>query len=518
MNKKILKLMAHMLAIATFALIIASCEENENTDSSKETEINSISVEPRSLYMEVDSTEILTVTFSPDDALTDSLVWSTYNKAIATVNVTGPRTAVVKGVSIGTTTINIVTSNNKKAICEVTVSKTVPLVAITITPNDTLLHLEPGNTVDLVATQGPANATNYRPVWTSSNPEVVIVENGLVEATGTGRAVITVTSGNVSKSVKVLVTNPLSSITIEPADELHLAEIGDTQQLTATSVPATPKGYNPRWVSSNENIVAVSQTGLVTAVGVGTARVTVASGIVSSFVNVKVTSAYLRDLVITNTDLFISTGEDMQINVTPLPETAENYLLTYTSSDESVATVSETGLVTGISSGIVTITVSSGEVTKSTLLYVDVTHFMIPLGFGSANSMTLEWNGAGYWDMNAEGGDPFCYTSVIGIDVREKTEVMFTIEYQCDRSVSNGQIFFCNPYAGGGVSTDEDQVFENTGIDPNNESLWRTYTLNLVPSAINEHGWGEPDHSLRFDYVDNAPCRLLVRNARILYR
>jgi uncharacterized protein YjdB len=401
MNRKILKLMANMLAIATFALISVSCGEDENTDSSGKAEISSISVEPRLLYLEVDSTGTLTATLSPDDALTDSLSWSTYNKDIATVSVTGPRTATVKGVSIGTTIINVVTSNSKRAICEVTVSKSVPVVEITVTPSDTLLqHLEPGNTVTLVATPGPANATNYHPVWTSNNTDVVTVENGVIKAVGIGTATVTVASGDVYKTVNVLVTNPLTSIVIEPGGPLHLTEIGNEQQLTATPTPEITKDYDPKWNSSDDNVVTVSQTGLVTAVGLGTARVTVASGTVSDTVEVKVTSAYLSDLIVNNEETTsISTGQTFQIDVDPVPETAENYQLTWASSNENVATVSETGLVTGVAAGKATIFVSSGNIKKDVTVFVDLVKSS-PLSEG----WTAESRGGNHvW--HGDGGD-----------------------------------------------------------------------------------------------------------------
>jgi uncharacterized protein YjdB len=394
---KILKLMANMLAIATFALIIASCEEKENTDPG-EVEISSIKVEPNFLYMEIDSTVILTATLSPDNALTDALTWSTYNKDIATVSVTGARTAVIRGVSIGTTVITVVTPNNKRAICEVTVSKSVPLVAISIVPSDSL-HLEPREMKTIVATQGPANATNYHPVWTTSNPEVVTVENGTVRGVAPGRATVTVTSGNISKSLNVLVTNPLSDITIEPGGDLHLTEIGNKQQLTATTTPEFTKDYNPIWRSGNENVATVSQTGLVTAVGLGTTIVSITSDTISRYINVRVTSAVLTDSRITNpADIFISAGQNLQINALPIPESAENYILNWASSNESVATVSQEGLVRGISAGMATVTVSSGLLQKSVTVFVEYT-LLSP----STEEWTAESRGGNH-DWVGDGG------------------------------------------------------------------------------------------------------------------
>jgi uncharacterized protein YjdB len=395
--KKMLKLKASMLAIATLVLLVASCKDDENNETAPVAGVKSLTVNPAKLYLEVDSTKKLTVTLEPADAPNESLIWSSYNRDIATVRSTGGLTAEVTGVSIGTTLITIVTSNDKRITCEVTVSKSVPLVAITVRPNDSL-HLEPGESRQLVATQGPANATNYNPVWTSSNPEVATVEDGLVAAVGAGEATVTVTSGNISKSIEVQVTDPLTSITIlqfSQGELLHLTEIGNTRQLTATPVPEKSRGYNPVWTSTDPNVATV-EDGLVTAVGLGRAIIIVASGDISDSVNVRVTSAYLSDLQLEE-NISISTGEVRQINVAPVPETAENYVLNWTSDDPSVARVSDDGELTGVSAGITTITVTSGSIQKSVPVFVDVAKY-------STAGWTIESRGGNY-NWRGDGGD-----------------------------------------------------------------------------------------------------------------
>jgi uncharacterized protein YjdB len=407
--KKTLKLMANMLAIATFALVIISCNEDEtdNTASAKG-EVKSVKVEPTRLYLEVDAKQTLTVTLEPADASSDSIIWSSYNRDIATVRSTGGLTAEVTGVSIGTTVITIVTSNDKRATCEVTVSKTIPLVAITLSPDIDSLHLEPGETRDIIAIQGPANATNYRPAWTSSNPEAVIVEGGLITAVAMGKSTVTVTSGEISRSVEVVVTDPLSSITIEPGELLHLKEIGNTQQLTAVPVPEVSRNYNPVWTSTNPDVATVKD-GLVTAVGLGTAVIIVTSGNIADSVDVKVTSAYLSDIIISpaaGTDVFISTGEEIQIDVTPLPETAENYVLTFNSNNPGVATVSNEGLIHGVSYGIATVTVSSGDIEKSITVLVNIVKYSTEGWTATSRNGNHNWQGDG-GDVDG-AGQPWC--------------------------------------------------------------------------------------------------------------
>ncbi|MDR1583688.1 MAG: Ig-like domain-containing protein [Prevotellaceae bacterium] len=507
--KKISKLMASMLAIATFVMVIASCDENENTEPSK-VEVSSITVAPNSIYLEIDSTGILTATLLPEDVSidpTDSIIWSTYNKEVATVRPTGALTAEVKGVSIGTTTVTIVTSNNKRAICEVTVSKSVPLVAISVKPAGPL-HLEPGSRLQLVATQGPANTTNYHPVWTSSKPEVVTVDDGLIFAESAGTSIITITSGNISQSVEVLVTDPLSSITIEPNELLHLKEIGNTQQLTATPVPEITKDYNPVWTSSDENVVTVSETGFVTAIDIGTAKIIVASGNISDTVDVKVTSAYLSDFVLTpNTDTFISTGENLQINVTPIPESAENYQLTWTSSDESIASVSETGLVTGHAPGLVAVTVSSNSTMDGSTISRSVTVFvnLIETKYSTAG-WTAESKGGNH-NWGTYGGQAFnvldgdIYTAFhsnlssplpqcIVIDMKEPKTVTRLVLWHTGEAVTERwqiylqdiEVYLSNNPVVDFQPSEGDKAGSHYYVD---SESYESFTINLVPNSLN---------------------------------
>jgi uncharacterized protein YjdB len=412
--KKTLNLMASMLAIAAFAMGIISCKEKDNDDSSEIT-ISSAKVEPATLYLEVDATQTLTATLLPAEAPKESVVWESYNTEIATVSSTGGLTAVVTAKSLGTTIIRAVTSNSKVALCEITVSKTVPLVAITLKPNDSTMHLEPRETREIVATQGPANATNYYPVWTSSNPDVAIVENGKITAIGVGTATVTIASGNISHSMEVLVTEPLSSITITSEEPLHIREIGNTLQLAATPVPEGTRGYNPVWVSSDENVVTVSQTGLVTAAGIGTTTVIVASGNISDTVDIKVTSAFLTDIGVVPY-IYLATNGTQQIDAVPVPETAENYVLNWESNNTAVATVSQTGLVTGVSRGVAVITVSSSStldghtIRKPAFVFVDTDISDIPklptAGWtGESRNGNHPWGGAGGEPHHAWDGD-----------------------------------------------------------------------------------------------------------------
>jgi hypothetical protein len=282
---------------------------------------------------------------------------------------------------------------------------------------------------------------------------------------------------------------------------------------------ASPEEETFKWTVDNEDVVSVSQTGLVTALAEGLATITVASANDAVKIDVQVkTFIPLEDITVTVQSVDMDVNAQTQIWAFPLPENASEYTFIWTSSDPSILNVDQNGIVRPVSLGTAEVIIASGDIEKRVTVNVIEMMTSIPVQFSGPSEMWMEWMNESYWDMNATGGDPYCYTSTIGVDLREKIEVKFVVEYQCDREITDGQIFYCNPWPNGGVSTDMDQIFEETGIDPNDESLWREYTLDLLSGAIKGYGWGEPDHSLRFDFVGAGPCQLLVRNAQILYR
>ena len=125
----------------------------------------------------------------------------------------------------------------------------------------------------------PAEAANKNVTWTSSNEEVATVdENGRVTAHSLGTTDITVTTENGEYSAICKV-----SVVIVPVDNILLDKnnselwIGRTLSLSAIVLPENAANKNVTWASSNENVVTVDESGVVTAVGKGNATVTATS-------------------------------------------------------------------------------------------------------------------------------------------------------------------------------------------------------------------------------------------------
>ena len=87
-----------------------------------------------------------------------------------------------------------------------------PVIAVTgITLSQTSISLEVGGKVSLTATVSPSDATDKTVTWTSSDPSVVSVENGLVKAVSPGYAIVTATAGGKSARCEVTVQIPSSN-------------------------------------------------------------------------------------------------------------------------------------------------------------------------------------------------------------------------------------------------------------------------------------------------------------------
>ncbi len=275
------------------------------------------------------------------------------NVSVATVDAAG----WVTGVAGGTTqiTASLIGDPEKKAIFSVTVIPLPTSIAITGAAN-----VGYGQNVLLTAVVTPLGA-NTTVNWSTSNPNVATVDvNGRVTGIAEGTVTITATS-IVSASIKathtLTVTDP-RSITLNPSS-LALS-VGASQTIIATVVASSLTDKSVAWSSGNTGIATVDANGKVTAVATGSTTIIAklnADNSTQAQATVTVTDAPLPVVTLSANSATISAGTTKTLTATVTNTT--NTAVTWSSSATGVATVSSSGVVTGVAVGTATITATS---------------------------------------------------------------------------------------------------------------------------------------------------------------
>ncbi|MDE6480675.1 MAG: Ig-like domain-containing protein [Muribaculaceae bacterium] len=350
----------------------ATCTVNVETNV---IEVTSIILDATELNLTAGDTKKLVATVSPENATDKSVVWSSDNEKVATVDEEGNVTAIAKGTAIITAEAHGFT-----ATCQVTVAnKTVAVTGVTL--NKTTLSLTEGETGTLTATVAPSDATDKTVTWTSSDEKIATVKNGIVTAIAPGTATITVTASGKTATCEVTVnakTIAVSGITLDKTT-LSLIE-GESGTLTATVAPDNATDKSVTWTSSDAKVASVDDKGIITAVAPGSAIITAtASGMTATCtVTVTANTVAVTGVTLDKTSLSLTEGETATLTATVAPADASNKTVTWTSSDAKVASVDDKGLVTALAAGKTTITATASGKTATcevtvTAKTVDVT-------------------------------------------------------------------------------------------------------------------------------------------------
>lgn len=218
---------------------------------------------PNDKTIKIGQTITLTPTFTPSGANSD-LIWWSSDTSVASVSSSG----AVKGLAEGTTTITVSTTNGLSASCLITVYKPVP-TSIQLAEKNLTIPIE--GTQKLTYTVNPSDAI-YTVDWQSDSPDIVSVDkSGLVTAHSEGMACITVITDNGVSGRCVINVPPLPKRVYLP-DSLFIS-LRKSYQLEYRQRPEDALSTYYRWQSSNPEVVIVTNEGLVKAVGIGRAEV-----------------------------------------------------------------------------------------------------------------------------------------------------------------------------------------------------------------------------------------------------
>jgi trimeric autotransporter adhesin len=350
-----------------------------------------------------------TYTDGSTQTLTNSAAWNSSNTNAASVSSAGMVTSNAQGPATITATYSGVSGSTSLTV-------TAPaLVSLAISPASA--SIAPTTTEQFAAigifSDGSTQNVTASVQWTSGNRSVASINvngaPGLAMGIAAGTSTITATSGSVSSSAILTVTNAtLVSIAVTPANAS--IPLGTLQQFTATGTFSDGSTQNitgtVTWSSSKNSIVSITVSGMATAGNLGSVTITAASGSgsITGSTSVTVNAANLSSLAIpqgnvtiaeSTTEAFSAVGTFTDGSTRDLTTQA-----TWTSSNTAVATVgSSYGLAKGLTPGTTTITATVSTVsvsvtltvTNATLMAISVT----PTGTTIAPATNLTFTATG---------------------------------------------------------------------------------------------------------------------------
>lgn len=203
-------------------------------------------------------------------------------------------------------------------------------------------------------------------------------------------------NGQMTHFEQLIASQEIVHVTSVSLDQSSLElSVGDTHEFVATVLPENATNKEVIWSSSDESVLTVSD-GVITAIKEGKTTVTVKSkdGFKSSSCEVTVNKEpsiiHVTSVSLDETTLNMETGDRYTLQATVLPSDADDKSVNWSSSNESVVTVTNKGKITAVSAGqaIITVTTTDGGLTASCT--VNVTQKVVPVNGIKLNYSELE--------------------------------------------------------------------------------------------------------------------------------
>ena len=230
-----------------------------------------------------------------------------------------------------------------------------------------------GEEMQLEAIMEPEDSVQTVTWYSTDNTIASVANDGKVTANKSGRVYIVVTSTvapEIQASCELIITQPPIDLTMTiPEGATGYLDVGKFLQLSAAVVPSNADDTGVLWTTNNSNVATVDNTGKISAVASGSVTITAtARGDSSIQKRYTLTVRQLPNEIqitgngVANGKTDVYTGTVKQLTATVLPTNADNKAVTWSSSDTSIATVTQSGQVTGVARGIAVITVQSQAV------------------------------------------------------------------------------------------------------------------------------------------------------------
>ncbi|MEP1445402.1 MAG: Ig-like domain-containing protein [Paraglaciecola sp.] len=330
--------------------------------------LNSISTTAIESSLTVSETFQLTTTGDYSNGssrnLTSLVTWSVADSSILEISNSG----LITTLSAGTTSITVTYEDQSNEIT-VTVKALTELV---ISPLVSTLAISESQQLNVTGqfTDNSSEELNASVTWESSDPSIAdISSSGALLAVSEGTISITASLQGVSASIQITIQRELGALSITPVNSP--LKISETIQLTAITTLSNGTTQDVTtlvtWSVANSDVLEVSGTGLITAFSAGNASVTATYEGISIQQSISVKA--LRALEISPTSITLAIASSQQLSLTGIytdnSHETLNDLVTWSSSNSSIASVTSSGEVLAKTPGVVSISAKIEEISAS---------------------------------------------------------------------------------------------------------------------------------------------------------
>lgn len=268
-----------------------------------------------------------------------------------------------------------VQSANMYATCHLIIQSR-PMTEITTDVSS--LNMIKGDTYAVTASYQPEDASDTRMTWTSDDTKVATVnDKGVITAVGPGTTSIKATAvlpqsddnhTTASATIVVNVRNRLTSIAF--GSKAEYISVGSSKTVDVQFTPSENINSNVTFSSSDTTIFTVSKEGVITGVKEGVAMLSCVAedlgqeGAITCMVYVTSSQVSATDFAIVPNEDTVYIGKTLQLTPVFTPENVTDRDVTWTTSDETKATVDANGVVTGVEEGTAVITATYKDTTN----------------------------------------------------------------------------------------------------------------------------------------------------------
>lgn len=364
--------------------------------------VRSMELDPSDLVIDVGEEFTIEPVFYPSSASNTRVKWATSDSSVATVSASGKVTGVARGTAILTCES---VDGGYRAFCLVTVED--PLIVLQIDPSSYRLGYGKTHLLTAVLYRDGVEIGPAEVEWYSSNRNVCTVDkSGRITGVNYGEATITAETldgSGITATCEVRVVKEVTSIKLNHT-ALTIIQ-GESVALKATVLPTDATYTTASFSAEKDDIVMVEEDGVITGLKPGTTMVYASardnSGKVAKCQVTVIAPIAATGVSVSDTEVVMMQGETKTVSISIRPSNSTD-VVSWSSANDAIATVSGNGVIQAMSTGTTTITVmtASGRTAKVTVIVLGISRDYVEMPVYQQYRLSIDGATTGVrWDV-----------------------------------------------------------------------------------------------------------------------